>query len=55
MGAPDRLSTREMINTQSGGAASGPEGQSQPQGGAAKDQGDVVDAEFEVVDEDKKK
>ncbi|MHA3771880.1 molecular chaperone DnaK [Verrucomicrobiota bacterium sgz303538] len=38
-----------------GAAGAGPEPQGQPQGGARKDQGDVVDAEFEVVDEDKKK
>jgi molecular chaperone DnaK len=42
-----------------GAAGAGPEPtepQGQPQsGGAKKDQGDVVDAEFEVVDEDKKK
>lgn len=37
-------------------AAGGPEAGTHPQEeGAAKDQGDVVDAEFEVVDEDKKK
>ena len=37
------------------GAGAGPEPQGQPQeGGAKKDQGDVVDAEFEVVNEDKK-
>jgi molecular chaperone DnaK len=41
---------------QPGGAGPGPEPQGEPQqGGAAKNQGDVVDAEFEVVDEDKKK
>jgi molecular chaperone DnaK len=39
-----------------GAAGAGPEQpQGEPQGGAKKDQGDVVDAEFEVVDEDKKK
>src|SRR5262249_51170662 len=38
-----------------GGAGPGPEPQAQPQTeGPRKDQGDVVDAEFEVVDEDKK-
>jgi molecular chaperone DnaK len=37
------------------GAAGGPEPQAEPQTeGPRKDQGDVVDAEFEVVDEDKK-
>src|SRR5205823_1882397 len=38
------------------GASAGPEPHAEPQtGGPAKNQGDVVDAEFEVVDEDKKK
>jgi molecular chaperone DnaK len=41
------------------GAGAGPGPEAQPQGerqdGPAKNQGDVVDAEFEVVDEDKKK
>ena len=38
------------------GAGPGPEPHGEPQqGGPAKNQGDVVDAEFEVVDEDKKK
>jgi molecular chaperone DnaK len=41
-----------------GGAGAAPEGAEQPQGGAAKKtekKADVVDADFEVVDEDKKK
>jgi len=39
------------------GGAAGPEPQAGPEAGAAqpKKEGDVVDAEFEVVDEDKKK
>jgi molecular chaperone DnaK len=37
------------------GTSAGPEPQTEPQTeGPRKDQGDVVDAEFEVVDEDKK-
>jgi hypothetical protein len=37
------------------GTSAGPEPQAEPQTeGPRKDQGDVVDAEFEVVDEDKK-
>jgi molecular chaperone DnaK len=39
-----------------GAAGAGPEPHGQPQqGGPSKQHGDVVDAEFEVVDEDKKK
>ena len=39
-----------------GAAGAGPEPHGEPQqGGPRKHQGDVVDAEFEVVDDDKKK
>jgi molecular chaperone DnaK len=45
-------STGPMPGSEAGGR---PEPQAEPQeGGPRKDQGDVVDAEFEVVDEDKK-
>src|SRR5947209_18970821 len=45
-------STGPMPGAEAGGR---PQPQAEPQeGGARKDHGDVVDAEFEVVDEDKK-
>ncbi len=52
------LYKQAAANAQAAGAGpqGGPQPQAEPQaGGAKKDQGDVVDAEFEVVDEDKKK